>query len=62
LGKNYDVNIKSINVIFFLINIGGHGKYIKSRSNREGNIIDIEGEVLMSLYNIHKWLACHIYA
>jgi hypothetical protein len=48
-GKNYDVKIKSINVIFFFINNGGHGKCIKSRSNREGNIVDIEGKVLMSL-------------
>ncbi len=59
--KNYDVKIKSINAIFFLINNGGYGKCIKSKSNREGNIVDIEGEVLMSLHNNHKGLACHIY-
>jgi hypothetical protein len=53
-GKIYNVKIKSINVIFFLINNGGHGKSIKSISNREGNIVDIEKEVLMSLYNINK--------
>jgi len=42
-GKNYDVKIKSINAIFFLINNGGHGKYIKNRSNKKGNIVDIDG-------------------